>query len=372
MSKRSRILVVDDEPGMLSAVARVLGRRYEVVECPTPSSALAAARAQAADLALVDVRLPEMSGFELIDRLRAVQPDIDVVIMTGSVHDLDARMVQAIRANAYYFIQKPFDRDVILTLVERAIETRRLATENRIHTARLERELQLARTFQQSLLPPAAAAVGHLRFEARYVPCTELGGDLFDYVLLPPAGLAFLVADVSGHGVAAAMLTGIVKSAFHACHDARFDPAAVATRVAEGLRPFGTNRFVTLFCARADRRSPLTYVNAGHPSPLLWRRNAALAELESTGPLLTPLFAGERWDSAAVELRRGDRLVVYTDGLTDREGADGGHFGAHRLRRVVENAAGGPVLDRILAETDAFAGGRTPEDDLTLAWMAVD
>ncbi len=372
MTKCPRILVVDDEPGMLAAVARVLGRRYDLVECPTPAAALAAARLMPADLALIDVRLPEMSGFELIQRLRDVQPDVDVVIMTGSVHDLDARMVQSIRANAYYFIQKPFDRDVILTLVERCVETRRLARENKMHTARLERELQLARAFQQSLLPPGAAAAGRLRFDARYVPCTELGGDLYDYVVLPPDGLVFLVADVSGHGVAAAMLTGIVKSAFHTCHDASFDPAVVATRIAEGLRPFGTNRFVTLFCARVDSPSRLTYVNAGHPSALLWGARGGLRELESTGPLLTPIFAGERWDNAVVELKRGHRLLAYTDGLTDREGENGQAYGAERVRRLVEACGGKPLIDRLLDDAHAFAAGQPPQDDLTLAWLALD
>src|SRR6185436_13814402 len=104
----ARILVVDDEPGMLRAVMRVLSPRHQVVAVATPSEALALLSTFEPDLAILDVRMPEMDGFELTARLKSERPDLDVILMTGSLSELDAKLVRAIRENAFYFIQKPF------------------------------------------------------------------------------------------------------------------------------------------------------------------------------------------------------------------------------------------------------------------------
>src|SRR5262245_1284946 len=96
--------------------------------------------------------MPEMDGFELMGRLKAVKPDLDLIVMTGSVTETESKLIRAIRERAFYFIQKPFDREVLLTLVARCLELRKLAEENRRHVGRLEGELHEARAFQKSLL----------------------------------------------------------------------------------------------------------------------------------------------------------------------------------------------------------------------------
>ena len=186
----ARILVVDDEPGMLRAVFRVLSPRHHVVTAATPSEALALLASAEPDLAILDVRMPEMDGFELTARLKAERPNLDVILMTGSLSELDAKLVRAIRENAFYFIQKPFDREVLTTLVDRCIELRRLSEANRRHTLRLESELSQARAFQKSLLPPREGRVEGLSVSYRYDPCYELGGDF---------GFARLEDAIGGH-----------------------------------------------------------------------------------------------------------------------------------------------------------------------------
>ena len=230
------------------------------------------------DLALVDVRLPGMTGFDLMDRLRDVYPGLDVILMTGSVSETDATHVEAILRKAFYFIQKPFDRRVLLTLVERCLELRRLEADNRRHVARLEGELAEARAFQQGLLPPEQARLGKVVVAARSIASAELGGDFFDYADAGAGRVALLVSDVAGHGASAAMLTGIVKSAFDASHAEDYAPLATVRRVVEGLRGFEPRRFVTLFCARIDpERNLLEWVNAGHPAGILWGPNGRRA-----------------------------------------------------------------------------------------------
>ncbi len=216
------------------------------------------------DLAIVDIRMPDLDGFELMARLKARFPELDVILMTGSVDDLDEKLVRAIRSPAFYFIQKPFDREVLKTLVERCVELRWRRAENSRHLKRLETEMAEARAFQQSLLPDREAVVNRLAICCRYTPCSGLGGDLYDYAAAASGQTALLIADVSGHGVSAAMLTGIVKSAFQASHVDGFEPLAVVQRVWTGLAAFSPERFVTLVAALiAPDRAPAAICECG-------------------------------------------------------------------------------------------------------------
>src|SRR6185295_8331604 len=183
--KPARILVVDDELGMLRAVERVLSDEYHVTATPLPGDALKLAEALLPDLAIVDIRMPELDGFELMARLKARVPGIDVILMTGSVDDLDDKLVRALRSPAFYFIQKPFDREVLRTLVERCIELRWRREEHRQHLQHLETEMAQARAFQQSLLPARETRIGRVAVCCRYTPCSALGGDLCDYAGVP-------------------------------------------------------------------------------------------------------------------------------------------------------------------------------------------
>src|SRR5262250_3964579 len=155
-----RILVVDDEAGMLRSVERVLGQDYAVLSTPSSREAVALTKTFKPDLAILDIQMPEMDGFQLMEELQALDPELDVIFMTGSVHEIDAKLIKAIRNDAFYFLQKPFDRGVLLSLVERCLELRRLDRSNREHLQRMEKELSDARVFQQSLLPPELGKVG--------------------------------------------------------------------------------------------------------------------------------------------------------------------------------------------------------------------
>ena len=220
----ARILVVDDEPGMLHGVERVLGARYRVTTCRTAEDAVEAATSEAPDLAILDIRMPGPDGFELAGRLRDIVPDLDVIYMTGVVHELDAQLIRAIQEKAFYFIQKPFDREVLLTLVRRCLEVRELAQQNRRYVDLLESELQSARAFQLGMLPARSAKVEGVQIDGLYETCEALGGDFFDHLPAGRGKLAFLQADVSGHGVRAALLVGVLKAAFHDAADAHHRP----------------------------------------------------------------------------------------------------------------------------------------------------
>ena len=211
-----RILVVDDEAGMLRSVERVLAQNYKVASTRSSREAVGLAEAFKPDLAILDIQMPDMDGFQLMEQLQALDPELDVIFMTGSVHELDAKLIRAIRKDAFYFLQKPFDRGVLLSLVERCLELKRLDRKQpKALRCAWRGNLAMRARFNRVYCLLNLATVGGISVFARYIPCSELAGDFYDYVALPEDGAVILVADVSGHGASAAMLTGIVKSALH-------------------------------------------------------------------------------------------------------------------------------------------------------------
>jgi sigma-B regulation protein RsbU (phosphoserine phosphatase) len=365
--RASRILVVDDEAGMLHAVERVLGGSHHVVGTTSPKDALLKAAIVKPDLVIIDIRMPEMDGFELMTRLKSQFEDLDIILMTGSIDDLDEKLVKALRSPAFYFIQKPFDRDVLSALVQRCLELRWRREQHRQNVERLETEMAEARAFQQSLLPDGEAVVNGLAICCRYAPCARLGGDLYDYAAVDSARTALLIADVSGHGVSAAMLTGVVKSAFHASRADGFDPAAVVHRVWHGLSPFSAQRFVTLFVALvAPAERELRYSSAGHPSIPLWRGSGDAVWLESTGPLISPVLPAS-WEVLTTSVDEGDQLLLYTDGVSETlEDADGRATGGIRTSIEQNPAGGAQLLEAIIGAVRHALAGRAQPDDVTL------
>ena len=331
----ARIMVVDDDPGILHALSRILGRRHKVTCVSSGPAALEEAQRLRPDLAIVDIRMPEMTGFEVTRGLKAALRDVDVILMTGNAEEPDDNLIQAIDEGAFYFIQKPFDRRVLLALVNRCLELRRLREERERFLVRVERELEEARRFQQSLLPPPCFERAGLSIHARYLACTELAGDIYDYVTSPDGTVALLIADVVGHGTSAAMMTAVVKAAFRASHGDGFEPRAVVERVREGIRDFDPARFVTLCCARLDTNThELTFVNAGHPEPIARTKAAQPVLLSPTAPLLTSALSDLPCDQATVRLEPGDSLLFYTDGVTEAWSPTG-MFGPERLVAMV-------------------------------------
>ncbi len=373
MKRPARILVVDDEPGMVRAVERVLSGLHEVVGSHSSQEALAIARQFDPDLVILDVRMPEIDGFELMARMKAAHPGVDIIVMTGSLDDLDQKLIRAIRGRAFYFIQKPFDREVLQTLVERCIELRWRRLESRHHVDRLERELADARAFQQGLLPLPEMVIDDLAVSCRYESCAELGGDLCDYVSLGSGRVALLMADVMGHGVSAAMLTGVVKSAFRASNPDGYEPRAMVHRLWNNMDAFGSERFVTLIAAVVslnERR--VDYVNAGHPSGLLFSKGGGVSLLASSGPLVSPAFPGCTWEQRSVSFEPGDLLFLYTDGVSDAlAGQD--DLGDEALAQMIQRQANrdGALLDSVLAGVRERFGGRPQPDDLTLLTAAM-
>ncbi len=373
--RSARVLIVDDDPAMLRTVERILSPRHEVRGCSSGAEAIDLIRREAFDVAIVDVRMPGIDGFEVTRAIRSIRPRTEVVLVTGSVTDLDEKMVRAIEERAFYFITKPFSKAVLTSLVSWCLEMQRLAEERDDLIKRLTEDLERARRYQQALLPQGLPrAFGPVRVASAWSSSEAVGGDLYDVVPLPKDRLFLMVADVAGHGVAAALLVGVVKTAVgRALQDRvaqdRIELAPAARAVLETLAPLNKNRVVTMFLAIVDGPGrALHYLNAGHPPAVVWRLGSKERLLPATTPLLSYGIELGAQPSASVPFEPGERLAIFSDGLYEMRDPEGAEFGRERLVRALTQTKGPieEVVDAAVRETRRHAGGRPAEDDVTL------
>jgi serine phosphatase RsbU (regulator of sigma subunit) len=369
---RPRILVVDDDAAHRRAVARVLESSCDVVAAGGARAAIESAAEQHFDIALLDIRMPGMDGFDLMGELKVADPLIDVILMTGSVTDTDQRLTRAIRERAFFFLQKPFHRDVLLALVGRCLELRKLAAENRTHATQMERELLAARSFQESMMPERAIVAGSLTGAALCESSRELCGDFFDWEKIAGPGIALLVADVAGKGAAAAMLTGMVKQAWRSSAPEGFAPAVALQRVFAATRLFPDQRHLTAFSGRADSDSgTLEYiVTMGHPPALMLRADGDIEVLDASGEILHPVLPSWHFEQRVTPFESGDRLLVYTDGLIESSRAsDREIFGLERLEEALRRSPRGVpavMVESIREALRQHQQGRPAEDDVAI------
>ena len=235
----------------------------------------------------------------------------------------------------------------------------------------VESEMATARSIQSSILPEAAPGVRNLEIAVRFVPARWVGGDVYDFLSVDEGRLVVLVADVTGHGVPAALIASMVKVAFSSQIQYADEPGRILSEVNRVLSGRFEGRFVTAACIYLDADGPLArYSLAGHPPPLL-RQHATgkLVELREGG-LPLGLFPDVVYPTAAVAFEPGDRLLLYTDGLTDVRDRSGAWFGDGELGPFMaasRAASAGGFLDALMSHLDRWSG-REPgltEDDLT-------
>jgi sigma-B regulation protein RsbU (phosphoserine phosphatase) len=236
----------------------------------------------------------------------------------------------------------------------------------------IRKELGMARAIQASILPRRSPASDGLEISARYVPMTAVAGDFYDYIELPDGRLGVLIADVSGHGVPAAMVASMVKVAVSTHAEECPEPAELVASVNRTLCRHLGREFVTMSCIVFDPAAMTARVcNAGHPPPLRLS-NGAVRPLGELGVLLGK-FARATYSAATVGLEAGDRILCFTDGITEARSAGGEQFGSERLEAVLASSSGldlDGMLDAVLAEVEGWTGRAAQSDDLTL--VAID
>jgi sigma-B regulation protein RsbU (phosphoserine phosphatase) len=266
------------------------------------------------------------------------------------------------------------DRQVLRSLAAEAatvVENARLFAEGR-ERERLERELEIASDIQQQLLPKALPKEPHLGAVGRTIACRAVGGDCYDVVELPDGARGFVVADVAGKGMPAALLASMLMGSFCATASGSLPLGELAKRVNNRVCDrTDESSYATLFYAVVEPNGAVEYFNAGHVPAFVRKQSGDLVALEAQNfPI--GMFDFAEYNSGTTQLEPGDFLVMYSDGVTEAANPEQELFGDERLRDVLKNFRGESaqqLLDSILAAVRAFTAGYAQADDITVVTL---
>jgi sigma-B regulation protein RsbU (phosphoserine phosphatase) len=362
-----RILVGDDQADVLEALRLLLkGAGYESVLVDSPQALLRAALAQPFDLILMDLNYARdttsgAEGLDLLSNLEAQQNSAPVIVMTawGNVE----LAVEAMRRGACDFVQKPWDNARLLATIRKQADE---GSAKMMDDRRVKSELEIARNVQQKLFPNQSRRLAGLDYAGQCIPAREVSGDYYDFLDTGDRGLGFVLADVSGKGVAAALLMANLQACFRSqSQDALRQPASMLRSVNklfyESTPP---EHFATLFFgAYDDRTRRLRYANCGHLPPFLLRADGRVERLPGTA---TVLGVFKEWSSeeSVVDLAPGDTLVLFSDGVTEAGVETEAEFGDDGLLAVIRANQGASAETLVNAIISAVAGEK--EDDVTV------
>jgi sigma-B regulation protein RsbU (phosphoserine phosphatase) len=371
-----RILIADDQPDLLDALRLLLkGEAIQMEAVTSPDAVIAAVGSGRFDLLLMDLNYTGdttsgREGIDLLSRVQAIDSLLPVVVMTGwgSV-DL---AVEAMRRGVRDFVQKPWDNRHLVTTLRSEIEKGRIRRAEQEHELR---EMDEARRIQRKLLPASLPQIDGWEVASSWQPAAGVGGDCFDALAFGRTRLALSIADVVGKGIPAALLMSNLQAAVRAFATDAAQPGELCQQVNRILcGNIAEGRFISFFyCVIDSDLATLTYANAGHYLPILIRAEGTVERLGCGGAVLG-VFPETAYEQGEVALAPRDRLILFTDGITEARNAADEEFGEERLVNlaVANRSCSAPALQARLAEAvAAFAGGEF-QDDATLIVLASD
>ena len=380
-----RLLVVDDSEDNRYTLTRRLAREgyTRVATADDGRQALALLREQPFDLVLLDIMMPELNGYEVLERLKADERLRHIpVIMISAVDQIES-VIRCIELGAEDYLPKPFNPTLLRARVGATLEKKRLRDEIVAYLDRIERELTSARDIQLSMVPtefPSPTATRPVEVHATLQPARQVGGDLYDFFWRDTRTLCFVVADVSDKGAPAALFMARTKTVIRLVTTLLRGPAGEApgpheiiARVNEELcRDNAYGMFVTLFFGMLDVMSgELQFCNAGHNVPYvvgptgIVPLHGARAKPVGIRPTLP-------YESTTTKLAPGECVFVFTDGITESMDGDGVFFSEERLEaalHVLADQAPRAIVAGVMARVHEFRGGAPQSDDI--AAMAV-
>ena len=368
------VLVVDDAPANIRVVNEILHDTYKVRVATSGAKALElAAGSPHPDLILLDVIMPGMDGYEVCTHLKADPStrDIPIIFLTGQTEISDE--TKGFEVGAVDYIHKPFSPAVVAARVQTHLTLRETRDQLARQLLAIRSELETARQIQLSILPREIPRFAGLDIAARYVPMSSVAGDFYDFLVVDEKRVGILVADVSGHGMPAALIASMLKIAFAAQSAHACEPAQVLSGLNQALYGKFQGHYVTAAYALIDtEQRTLRYAGAGHPPLLLWERSSGEVRRILENGLFLGFFPAATYSTVEVPFREGDRVVLYTDGISEMMNAEEEQFGESRLRLFIENHRDGEaaafvddLLDR-LSQWSGRASGQDPDDDVTL------
>ena len=388
-----RALVADDQPDILEALRVLL--KMDGCELETVSSTegiLQALAGREFDVLLMDLNYARdttsgREGLDVLAEIRELDPTLPIVAMTAwSTIDL---AVESMRRGVGDFVRKPWENDRLMATLRVQVERGKVRRARRLleaarqrrdeeRASRLQRrdqELNEAGEVQRAQLPRPLPRLDGYELSGTWRPARAVGGDLFDFFPIEGDAIGICIADAAGKGLPAALIMSSVHAAVEAVAESGAEPDVVCAKVNRLLcRHMAASRYVTCFYGRLDpRRRHLSFTNAGHHAPILMHADGTHQRLTTGGGVLGS-FPQWQYRRGEVALRSGDRLVLFTDGLTEATNAEGVEFGEERIVEVVRanRSLSAAVLEARVMDSVAQFGDGVLQDDATLAVLSVE
>jgi len=380
------LLVVDDNEDNRYTLTRRLNREgyANLTTANDGRAALELLHAKPFDLVLLDIMMPELNGYEVLEQMKA-SPALRTVpvIMISALSEIDS-VIRCIELGAEDYLAKPFNPTLLRARVGATLEKKRLRDEVEASLARLEEELDAARKMQLAMLPrvfPACTPAQPVEVHALMEAAREVGGDLYDCFYASKHLFCFLVGDVSGKGAPAAMFMArtrsLVRLAIELSLKVGVDPllpATIAETVNQELCQNNDDRmFVTLFLGLLDTRTgTLTCTNAGHPLPHLLRASGDIALLACKPEIPLGVRSTAAYQTTTVAIGPGDAVFVVSDGVVEAMNPEGELYSLERLNADLASAAdtsAEELVHKVARNVNVFTGTAPKADDVTVLAM---
>jgi len=377
-----RILVVDDNDDNRYTLTLHLDLEgYTNVETAQDGEeAIARLEEGSFDLLLLDVMMPKVDGYQVLTWLKNHVRLRDLpVIMISALAEINS-VVRCIELGAVDYLLKPFNPVLLKARLGATLEKKRLRDEIDAHLARLREELDTARRLQMGMVPqsfPVPSAQLPIDLYASMEPAREVGGDLYDFFVTDDGMLCFLIGDVSGKGMPAALFMARAKSLIRIAtelmrprHGASAKPSEIIGLVNRELcQDNGNMMFVTLFFAMlAPATGELSFCNAGHNAPYRLDGNS-LTAIDGAKGIILGVKPDAVYDTGQISLATGEMVYLFTDGITEASNAIDELFGEARLEAVLRGGAGrasAEIVSSVAEAVKSFVGTALPSDDITM------
>ena len=376
-NSHAEILVVDDDAMSRRVLAQLLSAAgYNCRVCNDGSEALDAIQDRPPSVLLLDFDMPGPNGAEVLRRLRSDKDptvaQIPAIMLTA--HGSQQSEVSCLQAGADDFVTKPVNSAVLRARIETQLRLRSMRRQlerqnDELEKWRrdLERDLAAARLTQQSLIPQKPLLLPGWQIATCYRPVIQVGGDIYGWLRMKDGRLLFWIADGTGHGAAAALLTTLAKLLFHHGSMDHDSPASLMEAVDTDFRSiFGARSFMTAMCVALDLATGQgQVVGAGHPPLLLVRRDGTTKSINSVAPPLG-MIKRTAFTETPIALEPGDAFLLYTDGLLRWTKDERHRVTPEQLEKILDHSAPSAeaLLKRIVTETAPANSANTAPDDM--------
>jgi serine phosphatase RsbU (regulator of sigma subunit) len=366
----AKVLLIDDSKLNRAVIKNTLSElSMTITECNDGQEGLDAIKKERFDIILVDTVMPVMDGLTFLKEIKQGYIDdfIPVILMTGN-DDLNSK-IKGLNVGADDFLQKPINQKELVARVMSLLRLKKTHDQLYLKNKQIEKEMEAAKKVQEFIIPDDFSGIPYPSISGKYLPMENIGGDFFDFYPLENNRTGLLIADVTGHGIPAALIVTMTKMVFNVYAEKYDSTAALLTKVNSDIKKMLLeNQYITAFYGIYDNKNKtFTFTNAGHIRPFYYRkRTGKILMLDSFG-FFIGILDDPKYEQKTIKVEEGDRLFLLTDGVTELKNSAREDFGDQRLAKFIsdnKDIKGNEFCNKLLEVLMSHIIGAEKSDDL--------